>query len=36
VEGITPAAEIRLSADDLAEIDELTAAGRAWGLTPEG
>ena len=36
VEGIAPAAEIRLSEDDLAEIDELTGAGRAWGLTPEG
>ena len=36
VEGIAPAAGLRLSEDDLAEIDELTAAGRAWGLTPEG
>jgi aryl-alcohol dehydrogenase-like predicted oxidoreductase len=36
VEGIAPAADIRLSEDDLAEIDELTGAGRAWGLTPEG
>jgi aryl-alcohol dehydrogenase-like predicted oxidoreductase len=36
VEGVTPAAEIRLSEDDLAEIDELTGAGKAWGLTPEG
>jgi aryl-alcohol dehydrogenase-like predicted oxidoreductase len=36
VEGIAPAAEIELSADELAEIDELTGAGRAWGLTPEG
>jgi aryl-alcohol dehydrogenase-like predicted oxidoreductase len=36
VEGIAPAAEIELSADELAEIDELSGAGRAWGLTPEG
>jgi aryl-alcohol dehydrogenase-like predicted oxidoreductase len=36
VEGIAPAADIELSADDLAEIDELTGAARAWGLTPEG
>jgi aryl-alcohol dehydrogenase-like predicted oxidoreductase len=36
VEGIAPAAEIELSADELAQIDELTGAGRAWGLTPEG
>jgi aryl-alcohol dehydrogenase-like predicted oxidoreductase len=36
VEGIAPAAEIELSAEELAEIDELTGAGRAWGLTPEG
>jgi len=36
VEGIAPAAEIQLSADDLAQIDELTGAGKAWGLTPEG
>jgi aryl-alcohol dehydrogenase-like predicted oxidoreductase len=36
VEGIAPAAEIELSADELTEIDELTGAGRAWGLTPEG
>ncbi|MEA2418111.1 MAG: hypothetical protein QOE60_317 [Thermoleophilaceae bacterium] len=35
IEGIAPAAEIELSQDELAEIDELTAAGRAWGLTPE-
>ena len=35
VEGIAPAAEIELSEDELAEIDELTGAGRAWGLTPE-
>jgi aryl-alcohol dehydrogenase-like predicted oxidoreductase len=35
VEGITPAAEIELSADELAEIDELTGAAKAWGLTPE-
>jgi aryl-alcohol dehydrogenase-like predicted oxidoreductase len=35
IEGIAPAAEIRLSEDDLAEMDELTGAGRAWGLTPE-
>jgi len=35
VEGIAPAAEIRLSQDELTEIDELTGAGRAWGLTPE-
>jgi aryl-alcohol dehydrogenase-like predicted oxidoreductase len=36
VEGIAPAAEITLSGDELAEIDELTGAGKAWGLTPEG
>jgi aryl-alcohol dehydrogenase-like predicted oxidoreductase len=36
VEGIVPAAEIELSDDELAEIDELTGAGKAWGLTPEG
>jgi len=36
VEGIAPAAGIRLSEDDLREIDALTEAGRAWGLTPEG
>jgi aryl-alcohol dehydrogenase-like predicted oxidoreductase len=36
IEGIAPAAEIELSDDELAEIDELTGAGRAWGLTPEG
>jgi aryl-alcohol dehydrogenase-like predicted oxidoreductase len=35
VEGIAPAAEIDLSQDELAEIDELSGAGRAWGLTPE-
>jgi aryl-alcohol dehydrogenase-like predicted oxidoreductase len=36
VEGIAPAAEIELSKGELAEIDELTGAGKAWGLTPEG
>ena len=36
VEGIAPAAEVSLSEDDIAEIDELTGAARAWGLTPEG
>jgi aryl-alcohol dehydrogenase-like predicted oxidoreductase len=36
IEGIAPAADIQLSADDLAQIDELTGAGKAWGLTPEG
>jgi aryl-alcohol dehydrogenase-like predicted oxidoreductase len=36
VEGIAPAAEIELSEDDLAEIDERSGAARAWGLTPEG
>jgi aryl-alcohol dehydrogenase-like predicted oxidoreductase len=36
VEGVTPAADIHLSDDELAEIDELTGAARAWGLTPEG
>ena len=36
VEGIAPAAEIDLSADELAEIDDLSGTGRAWGLTPEG
>jgi aryl-alcohol dehydrogenase-like predicted oxidoreductase len=35
VEGIAPAAEIHLSEDELAQIDELTGAARAWGLTPE-
>jgi aryl-alcohol dehydrogenase-like predicted oxidoreductase len=35
VEGIAPAADIDLTDDDLAEIEEL-AAGKAWGLTPEG
>jgi aryl-alcohol dehydrogenase-like predicted oxidoreductase len=36
VEGIAPAADIRLSEDELAQIDELSGAARAWGLTPEG
>jgi aryl-alcohol dehydrogenase-like predicted oxidoreductase len=36
VEGVAPAADIELSEDELAEIDELTGAGKAWGLTPEG
>jgi aryl-alcohol dehydrogenase-like predicted oxidoreductase len=36
VEGIAPAADIRLSEAELAEIDELSGAARAWGLTPEG
>jgi aryl-alcohol dehydrogenase-like predicted oxidoreductase len=36
IEGIAPAAEIQLSEDDLAQIDDLTGAGKAWGLTPEG
>jgi aryl-alcohol dehydrogenase-like predicted oxidoreductase len=36
VDGIAPAADIKLSEQDLAEIDELTGAGKAWGLTPEG
>jgi aryl-alcohol dehydrogenase-like predicted oxidoreductase len=36
VEGIAPAADIHLSEDELAKIDELAGAGRAWGLTPEG
>jgi aryl-alcohol dehydrogenase-like predicted oxidoreductase len=36
IEGIAPAADIELSEDELAEIDELTGAGKAWGLTPEG
>jgi aryl-alcohol dehydrogenase-like predicted oxidoreductase len=35
VEGIAPAADIELSAGDLAEIDELTGSAKAWGLTPE-
>jgi aryl-alcohol dehydrogenase-like predicted oxidoreductase len=35
VEGIAPAAEIHLSDDELAQIEELTSAARAWGLTPE-
>ena len=36
IEGVVPAAEIEFSDDDVAEIDELTGAGKAWGLTPEG
>jgi aryl-alcohol dehydrogenase-like predicted oxidoreductase len=36
VEGIAPAADIDLSDDELREIDELTGAAKAWGLTPEG
>jgi aryl-alcohol dehydrogenase-like predicted oxidoreductase len=36
IEGIAPAAEIELSEDELAEIDELTGAAKAWGLTPDG
>jgi aryl-alcohol dehydrogenase-like predicted oxidoreductase len=36
VEGIAPAADIELSEAELAEIDELSGAARAWGLTPEG
>ncbi len=36
IEGIAPAAEIELSEDELAEIDQLSGAARAWGLTPEG
>jgi aryl-alcohol dehydrogenase-like predicted oxidoreductase len=36
VEGIASAAEIELTDEDLAEIDELTGAAKAWGLTPEG
>jgi aryl-alcohol dehydrogenase-like predicted oxidoreductase len=36
VEGIAPAADIDLSEDELTEIDELSGAARAWGLTPEG
>jgi aryl-alcohol dehydrogenase-like predicted oxidoreductase len=36
VEGITPAAGLRLDDEELAEIDELTGAAKAWGLTPEG
>jgi aryl-alcohol dehydrogenase-like predicted oxidoreductase len=36
VEGIAPAAEIELTSDDLAEIDERCGAAKAWGLTPEG
>jgi aryl-alcohol dehydrogenase-like predicted oxidoreductase len=36
VEGIAPAADIELSDAELAEIDELSGAARAWGLTPEG
>jgi aryl-alcohol dehydrogenase-like predicted oxidoreductase len=35
VEGIAPGAEIHLSDDELAQIEELTSAARAWGLTPE-
>jgi aryl-alcohol dehydrogenase-like predicted oxidoreductase len=36
VEGIAPAADIDLTEADLAEIDELASAGKAWGITPEG
>jgi aryl-alcohol dehydrogenase-like predicted oxidoreductase len=36
VAGIAPATELQLSEADLAEIDELTGAAKAWGLTPEG
>jgi aryl-alcohol dehydrogenase-like predicted oxidoreductase len=36
VDGIAPAADVQLSEQDLAEIDELSGAGKAWGLTPEG
>jgi aryl-alcohol dehydrogenase-like predicted oxidoreductase len=36
VEGIAPGADIQLGDDELAEIDELSGAARAWGLTPEG
>jgi aryl-alcohol dehydrogenase-like predicted oxidoreductase len=36
IEGIAPAAEIELSEDELAEIDQLSGTARAWGLTPEG
>jgi aryl-alcohol dehydrogenase-like predicted oxidoreductase len=36
VKGIAPAAEIELSAGELAEIEELSGGGQAWGLTPEG
>lgn len=36
IEGIAPAADIHLSDEELAGIGELTGAGRAWGLTPEG
>jgi aryl-alcohol dehydrogenase-like predicted oxidoreductase len=36
VDGIAPAADIDLTDEELAEIDELTGAARAWGLTPEG
>jgi aryl-alcohol dehydrogenase-like predicted oxidoreductase len=36
IEGIAPAAEIELSEGELQEIDDLTGAAKAWGLTPEG
>jgi aryl-alcohol dehydrogenase-like predicted oxidoreductase len=36
VKGIAPATEIELSAGELAEIEELSGGGQAWGLTPEG
>ena len=36
IDGVAPAADVELSEDELDEIDELTGAGRAWGLTPEG
>jgi aryl-alcohol dehydrogenase-like predicted oxidoreductase len=36
IQGVAPGAGIELSDAELAEIDELTSAARAWGLTPEG
>jgi len=36
IEGVAPAADIELSDAELAEVDELSGAARAWGLTPEG
>ena len=36
IEGIAPAAEIEVSEGEGAEIDELSGAAKAWGLTPDG
>jgi aryl-alcohol dehydrogenase-like predicted oxidoreductase len=36
VDGVAPAAELRLSTEELAEIDELAGSANVRGLTPEG